>query len=315
MQATNTTNPAATAAHTTLAHLTPPTVNVPTISSSAILVELSISVWTARRLDKTASRAVTANNNAASGVANVNKKLLGDCAELDAVQKFAANARNLHYSMSMPWSDMGMRLVPTTMYLSKYSKTMSELEQEFYRLVNIFLDAYQWEIGQAQVKLGDLFNPDEYPTTDAVRNKFRFQLHEMPVPDVGDFRLDVSNEAMNALADKYKNYYTTQLNNAMGDLWQRTHTALSKMSERLDYADGETKKVFRDSLVDNVVEMVELLDTFNITGDTQMSAMKARLEDTLRGVTPDALREDGYLRAETKRAVDDIIKSLPSLDI
>lgn len=306
MQATNT---------TPLAHLTPPTVNVPTISSSAILVELSISVWTARRLDKTASRAVTANNNAASGVANVNKKLLGDCAELDAVQKFAANARNLHYSMSMPWSDMGMRLVPTTMYLSKYAKTMSELEQEFYRLVNVFLDAYQWEIGQAQVKLGDLFNPDEYPTTDAVRNKFRFQLHEMPVPDVGDFRLDVSNEAMNALADKYKNYYTTQLNNAMGDLWQRTHTALSKMSERLDYADGETKKVFRDSLVDNVVEMVELLDTFNITGDTQMSAMKARLEDTLRGVTPDALREDGYLRAETKRAVDDIIKSLPSIDL
>ena len=301
---------------TTTQYTSAPTLtSVPTISSSAILVELSISVWTARRLDKTASRAVTATNNAASGVANVNKKLLGDCAELDAVQKFAANARNIHYSMSMPWSDMGMRLVPTAVYLNKYSKTMSELEQEFYRLVNIFLDAYQWEIGQSQVKLGDLFNPDEYPTTDAVRNKFRFQLHEMPVPDVGDFRLDIGNEAMSALADKYKNYYTTQLNNAMGDLWQRTHTALTKMSERLDYADGQTKKVFRDSLVDNVVEMVELLDACNITNDTQMSAMKARLEDTLRGVTPEALREDGYLRAETKRAVDEIIKALPSIDL
>jgi hypothetical protein len=66
-----------------------PNVVVPTISSSALFVELTISVWTARRLDKTASRAVTANNNAASGVANVNKKLLGDCAELDAIQKFA----------------------------------------------------------------------------------------------------------------------------------------------------------------------------------------------------------------------------------
>jgi len=303
MQATTTFTPA------------PTLTSVPTISSSAILVELSISVWTARRLDKTASRDVTTKNNAMVGVANVSKRLLGDCAELDAVQKFAANARNIHYSMSMPWSDMGMRLVPTAVYLNKYSKTMSELEQEFYRLVNIFLDAYQWEIGQSQVKLGDLFNPDEYPSTDAVRNKFRFQLHEMPVPDVGDFRLDIGNEAMAALADKYKNYYTTQLNNAMGDLWQRTHTALTKMSERLDYADGQTKKVFRDSLVDNVVEMVELLDTFNITGDTQMSAMKSRLEDTLRGVTPDALREDGYLRAETKRAVDDIIKALPSIDL
>jgi len=202
----------------TAAFNAPPATPIPTISSSAILVELSISVWTGRRLDKTASRAVTATNNAASGVANVNKKLLGDCAELQAVHKFGANARNIHYSMTMPWSDMGLRLVPTAMYLTKYTKTISELEQEFYRLVNIFLAAYQWEIGQAQVKLGDLFNPDEYPTTDAVRNKFRFQLHEMPVPDVGDLRLDVSNEAMKSLAGKYTNYYTTQLNNAMSDL-------------------------------------------------------------------------------------------------
>jgi len=27
------------------------------------------------------------------------------------------------------------------------------------------------------------------------------------------------------------------------------------------------------------------------------------------------LREDAYLRAETKRTVDDVIKSLPSLDV
>jgi hypothetical protein len=46
-----------------------------------------------------------------------------------------------------------------------------------------------------------------------------------------------------------------------------------------------------------------------------MAAMADRLEETLRGVTPDALREDEYLRRETKRAVDDAIKALPSLDM
>jgi hypothetical protein len=304
-----------------------PNVVVPTISSSALFVELTISVWTARRLDKTASRAVTANNNAASGVANVNKKLLGDCAELDAIQKFAGNARNLHYSMTMPWSDMGLRLIPTAMYLGKYHKTMTEMQTEFYRLVDVFLNAYQWEIGQAQVKLGSLFNPDEYPSTDALRGKFRFMLNEMPVPDVGDFRLDINNEAMQTLTTKYTDYYTSQLNNAMNDLWKRTHDVLAKMSERLDYGFSDVngtagagtnnvaKKVFRDSLVDNVVEMVELLDVCNITQDSQMAAMRNRLEQTLRGVTPEALREDDWLRMETKRSVDAIIKSLPSIDL
>ena len=73
--------------------------------------------------------------------------------------------------------------------------------------------------------------------------------------------------------------------------------------------------MFRDILVSNVLDIVELLEVCNVTGDSQMSALRLKLDDALRGITPDALREDGYLRAETKRAVDDVIKALPSLDM
>ena len=46
-----------------------------------------------------------------------------------------------------------------------------------------------------------------------------------------------------------------------------------------------------------------------------METARIKLEDALRGVTADGLREDAYLRAETKRTVDEVINSLPSLDI
>jgi hypothetical protein len=46
-----------------------------------------------------------------------------------------------------------------------------------------------------------------------------------------------------------------------------------------------------------------------------MTAMADQLEEALMGVTPDALREDDYFRAETKQAVDKAIANLPSLDI
>ena len=52
-----------------------------------------------------------------------------------------------------------------------------------------------------------------------------------------------------------------------------------------------------------------------LSGGIQCISGNVNLEDALRGVTPDALRDDAFLRAETKRAVDDAIKSLPSLDI
>mgnify|MGYP003632837216 FL=1 len=60
--------------------------------------------------------------------------------------------------------------------------------------------------------------------------------------------------------------------------------------------------------------MVDVLDHCNITNDMQMANARAKLEDALRGVTAAALKEDDYLRAETKRTVDEVIASLPSLD-
>ena len=96
-----------------------PSVNAPTIASSAVFIDLSISSWTGRKQDKRASTSITDQANAARGVASVSKKLLGDCAELDAVSKFAANARNIHYGMTMPWSELVvvMIIIPLILYV------------------------------------------------------------------------------------------------------------------------------------------------------------------------------------------------------
>ena len=286
--------------------------NVPSIGSASMLVELSISTWTGRKLDKRASADVTAQNHADTGMANVHKKLLGNCDELTAVQKFTANVRNLHYGMTMPWSDTGLRLLPTAQYF-KYHQAMTEVQNEYERMVQVFLDTYDWAITQSQARLGDLFNPADYPSTDSIASKFSFRFSYIPLPDAGDFRIDVGNEATEQVRTHYQSYYADQLNTAMQDVWQRAYKALTKMSERLDYADHEQKKVFRDTLVSNVLDMVELLNVCNVSGDSQMSEMARKLDDALRGVTPDGLRNNESFRAETKQAVDDAIKSLPSL--
>ena len=300
-----------------------PTINAPTIASSAVLIDLSISCWTGRKLDKRASNDVTAQNNAAKGVANVHKKLLGDCAELDAVQKFAANARNAHYAMTMPWSDLGMRLCPTAQYVGGttksggsrdgYERTMTALQTEFFRLTDAFLNAYDWEIQNAQLKLGALFNAEEYPSRDSLASKFKFRFVAIPLPDAGDWRLDIGNEAAAVMREQYDKFYGEQLTKAMNDVWERAHEALSKMSERLDYSDDTTKKVFRDTLVTNVQEIVDLLGTMNVTNDPRMAEAHKRLEAAMQGITPEALREDTYLRASTKRQVDDVRKIIDSL--
>lgn len=308
----------------TLANITAPTTHgayntpsndVPSISSAAMLVELRISEWTGRKLDKRASTKVTHDANAQDNVARVSKALLGDCAELTKIHKFVNNLRNTHKHLTMDWSD-GIRLLPTAQYFT-YHNCMTQAQNEFYQLVEEFLDVYDNEIITAQLKLGDLFDPNEYPTRDTISTKFAFRLSYLPVPEAGDFRVDINNEANNEIRTGLQTYYEEKFNGAMRDIWQRTYDALERMSERLDYRsyeDKDTRKVFKDTLVTNVLEIVDLLDVCNITGDAHMTAMRQQLEETLRGVTADALRTDDYLRAETKRAVDAAIKSLPSLD-
>jgi hypothetical protein len=77
------------------------------------------------------------------------------------------------------------------------------------------------------------------------------------------------------------------------------------MSNKLS---GNQKQIFRDTLVTNVKEMIDLLDKFNITGDTNMKQAKVKIENALLGVTPDALREDDEFRLDTKSKVDELLK-------
>jgi hypothetical protein len=189
------------------------------------------------------------------------------------------------------------------------------MQNEFYRLVEDFLDSYNDEVIDVQMKLGDLFSRDDYPTVETLRRKFAFTINYMPLPDAGDFRVDIGNEALTEVQQKYQDFYTKQYNTAMNDVWTRLHKALTSMSERLDYTDKENKKIFRDTLVSNVTDMIELLRVCNVTNSSQMAAMADSLEEAMSGVTPDALRDDDTFRAETKAAVDAAIKSLPSLDI
>ena len=291
-----------------------PQTEAPTLASSAMLVEVNISHWAGRKKDKRASADVTSANHADTGVASVNKKLLANSDTLQAIQRHVTAARSMHVNMTMPWSNSGLRLLPTAQYF-KYSQAMSQMQQEFDKLVQEFLSAYNDEVVDVQLKLGDLFSYDDYPTVETLDRKFAFRTNYMPLPDAGDFRVDIGNEALREVQETYADFYAKQYNTAMNDVWTRLHKALSNMSDRLDYGSKEDKKIFRDSLVDNVNDMIELLRVCNVTGSTQMTQMALKLEEAMSGVTPDGLREDDTFRAETKRAVDDVIKALPSLDL
>lgn len=286
----------------------------PSISSAAMIVDFNASVWTARKKDMKASDDIAAMNGADVGIADVRKKLLGNCDELIAVQKFAANVRNMHYSMTLPWSDNGSRLLTTQQYF-KYNEVMSQLQTEFHTLVDNFLQAYQWEVSKAQAKLGAMFNRDEYPTSEALQDKFRFRVSYIPLPDSGDFRIDIGNEALEQIQSQYQSHYTQAINSAMSDLWHKLHDNLVTLVRQLDVnEEGKGNRLY-DTVFDRAIELVSMLGTCNVTGDSQMEAMRRKLEDAFYGLNLDQIKNSPSLREDTRSKLSEAIAALPSLDM
>ena len=273
------------------------------IQNSAVLVDLNISVWTGRKMDKRVSEQVDASNNTKTRAGNYHKKLLAGTQKLDELQKLVSAVRIWHYAQTLPWSDGGSRLLPMANFFD-YKATLNDYQQQFEESVNEFLQDYPTLVSAAAFQLGDLFDSDEYPSADKLVDKFKFKYVFLPVPDAGDFRVDVGDAYKNELQEQYQNFYQDKLNNAMQDAWERLHDCLTRMSEKLA---GTEKQIFRDTLVNNATDLCELLTKLNVTGDSKLELARKKLESALVGVTADELRKHEDLRHDTKAKVDEIL--------
>ena len=287
-------------------------IKAPNLSSASMLVDFSASVYTARKKDVSASEELETIKKADPNVANVHKKLLGNCPELVAVQKFVGNTRNAHSSMTLPWSDMGMRLLPTSTFF-KYKQYMTKAEQEFHTLVEKFFDIYEDVVVNAQTLLGDLYNPANYPPLDVLRHKFGWRLSFVPLPTSGDFRVEMEQEQAKSLAEEYDKHYSAMFGKAIDSMMGDLMKYLARLSDRLDYKSQEDKKVFHDTVTSNITDMLENLLVPLADKDKRLHTLTRQLMDTFEGISADALREDGALRQNTKQSVDDVISSIKSL--
>ena len=281
------------------------------LSGAAVIVNLSLSVWTARKLDKRVSQEVDAAKSTKTRAGNYHKNLLAGSGKLEEITKLSNAVRTWHYGITQPWGDNGDRVLPMTLF-TDYRAKLTEYETEFAAAVNNFLNEYDTLVAAAAFQLGDLFNREDYPEREHIIAKFGFRYAFSPVPTAGDFRVDIGEQGLEELRSHYEGVMGERTKAMMQDAWDRLYDALTKMSERLaDDTDPETgepkRKIFRDSLVDNAVDVCKLLKHFNTTNDTKLEAMRQQLEETMRGVDAQSLRDSDVLRDQTKQKVDALL--------
>jgi hypothetical protein len=280
------------------------------IDTCAMLVELNVSQWTARKLDRTVSDELVANKHAQDkGAARVNKHLLAGRSELEVITKFVTETRATVYNNTLPWSDSGIRLLPSAKFM-EFNAKLQEAEDKFYGLVTEFVTVYPSLITAQAMALGNMFNRNDYPHPNDIEHRFRFNVNYMPVPSSGDFRVDIGNDAQEELRKKLSALADERVEYAMKDIKTRLLEHLKRMSDRLtiDYIQGEAKpRVFHDSLLDGAHDLCEMVQSLNVTNDAQLSDARKALLKAIGNVDVKDLRKDVGARTEVKTQVDDIL--------
>lgn len=278
------------------------------ISASAVLVELNISVWPASKVDREATEQANQNAGAVRDATQTKKNLFAGTALRKDIEKLAARVRLYHNQHTLPWADKGERLLPTKLFMD-YKTTINSYEQTFQSLCDTFYAEYPRLVQEAQSNLGKFYNADDYPPLEDVKLKFGFKRTVKPVPEAGDFRLDVPAEDMRELVCEFESQQQEKLAEAVREPWERLHAELSAISKKLTDVEGDdAKRRYHDSLISNPLELCALLTKLNITNDPKLEEARRQLEVTMLGADIESIKEDADARKEVKSKVDDILK-------
>jgi hypothetical protein len=277
------------------------------ISASAVLVELNISVWPASKLDKEVTDKVNTDASAVRGASQTKKNLFAGTSLRKDISDFAARVRLYHNRHTLPWADKGERMLPTALFMD-YKQTINGFEQTFNMMCNNFFLEYPRLVAEAPTNLGTMYKAEDYPDLTDVRLKFGFRRTVKPVPEAGDFRLDIPAHDLDEMRSEFLKQQDKKLAEAMREPWDKLHKMLVGISEKLTDAEDEGKKRYHDTLITNPIELCGLLTKLNVTNDPKLEEARRQLELVMIGADIEDIKEHADSRIELKSKVDDILK-------
>jgi len=275
------------------------------LASMAMLVELRIGTWTARKRDNETTMEVNTSKEADQDSGSVYKYLMAGSDHLKKIEKYSAKCRAWHGTQTLPWMK-GIALLPMENFF-KYREQLGTMEGNFHALVADFIKVYPQLKSDQAFKLGKYYRADEFPDVETLPRRFKFEYNFLPVPEKGDFRIACEDAIKADLAEQYEKMYQSKLADAMREPWNRLRDLLERMADRLADTEAGERKIFRDSIIDNAVEMCDLLTRLNVTKDPALEEARRMLERAIAGMDPKDLRESQGARLELRSSVQDII--------
>jgi hypothetical protein len=256
------------------------------LQDAGILITLTLRQWQARKLDRKTSLEVCQNKGAQTDSGNFHKVLISK-QHLQPITQLVNKIRNYHYANTLAWSHKGVDFLPSKHYMT-YMDKMGTLKDKFEIEVDKFVKIYPTLAKDTALELQSLYDADDYPSAEAVRERFFMDIAATPVPSSGDFRIDLPAKEMKKIKAKLDISLKESAHAAALDLYSRFYTSLAKTCLTL----ADPNKIFRNTLIFNVEDIAIKIKTMDITESLNLQVLAQDAHNVCNTIEIDSLREN-----------------------
>lgn len=283
-----------------------------TLADRAMLVRVKIGTYSPYAYDAEATERAYGH----SKVGRANKHLLKESTRLKQTNDAYNATRAMVNKRTSPWMDEGVRLFKNEEYMDLV-RDLGAARQQADSLANDLTAHWDWEVNQDFLRFNrvalnngtpNVFDPSDYPTAQQIKDKFYCQIRYMPVPDTGDFRVELGAEQVAAFEESMREAEQAATQHALVQMTEPVVAMLKKLTE---YA-GEKGQRWHDSLISNVVEVTKRIRHININNDPTIYAMAKELETFILpySFAPSMLKDNPDARAVAKQQLDAVANKM-----
>lgn len=274
------------------------------IKDHALLVSLSVSKPQMTAKDHKATRDAEFINNA-HGAGQFRKDLYPKHLVAPILQ-VESSARAYIERTTYSWA-RGEFVLPMARFMD-FTDRIGKYEIEFAQAVTAFLNNWSNVMTEAQARQGALFDANAYPDLSELKSEFRFRVLYRPITDMNDFRVQCQEEELDTLRKQVEEATRESMNAMLRTPLERLREVVAKLADVTAKPDREVVNgktgatevkppIFRDSVVDNIMEEINLLHDFAAVMPTDVLTLAKNVADSTPH--PQTLRDDPDKRKDT----------------
>lgn len=241
-------------------------------------------------------------------------KQLLDSKELQDIQRLDSEVASYLKRVAFPSQFKGgVYLIPVSM-VTDIEGALQNFRTRREALIDVAVQMYPTRVEDTAARLGMVYNPRDYPSTDRFRACFTFDWQYVTFETPSRLKAISAQlfETERAKAEARLSAVADECRDAMRS---GLATMIDRLVERLTPAEDGKKKVFTSTAVTNINEFLSTFELRNVTDDAELGALVEKARGIMTGIDVKTLRSDDLIRQGVAEKLTTLANALEPMTI